>query len=127
MSSYKRDQRNERQNFESKPNKEPCHRCNKIGHYPEKCWAIDQKCKACNKIGHYAVACNSNERKSSGYANAVRAHVETLSPNELAVFNAGQIEKAEHCGRVYNVEANDVENPETMNRHHKFAMFGHLN
>ena len=42
-------------------------------------------------------------------------------------FNARQIEKAEHCGLVYNVETNDVEEPEKMDRHQKFAMFGHLN
>ena len=66
-------------------------------------------------------------RSGSGYANAIRAHVEQLSPNDAAVFNAGQIEKAEHCGLVYNVETNDVENPEEMTRHQEFGMFGHLN
>ena len=30
------------------------------------------------------------------------------------MFNAQQIEKAEHCGSVYNVETNDVEEPEKM-------------
>ena len=66
-------------------------------------------------------------RSGSGRANAIRAYVETLSPNDAAVFNAGQIEKAEHCGLVYNVEKNDVENPEEMDRHQEFGMFGHLN
>ena len=55
------------------------------------------------------------------------AYVEHLSPNALAVFNAGQIEKAENCGLVYNVETNDVENPENMTRHQRAGMFGHLN
>ena len=53
--------------------------------------------------------------------------METLSPNDLAVFNAQQIEKAESCGLVYNVKDNNVENPESMDRHQKFAMFGHIN
>ena len=79
-------------------------------------------------MGHLAVACKKySSNRGSGYANAIRAHVETLSPNELAVFNAQQIEKAEHCGLLYYVEANDVENPEQMDRHQKFAMLDHLN
>ena len=53
--------------------------------------------------------------------------MEHLSPNDLAVFNAQQIEKAENCGLVYNVETNDVENPENMTRHQRAGMFGHLN
>ena len=43
------------------------------------------------------------------------------------MFNAGHIEKAEHCGLVYNVETNYVDNPENMDRHQEFGMFGHLN
>ena len=42
-------------------------------------------------------------------------------------FNAQQIEKAESCGLVYNVETNYVDNPENMTRHQKAGMFGHLN
>ena len=103
--------------------------CMKPGHSVEKCFAIDKKCSRCDKIGQYVKACGNFERKSagSGYANAIRAHIETLSPNEIAVFNSGQIEKAEHCGLVYNVEKYDVENPEDMDRHQEFGMFGHLN
>ena len=80
-------------------------------------------------MGHFAAACkqNSNRPRGSGYVNAIRAHVETLSPNELAVFNTQQIEKPKHCGLLYNVETYDVEDPEQMDRHQKFAMFGHLN
>ena len=74
-----------------------------------------------------AKACrNFNEKKGSGFAHTVRAHVETLTPNEAAIFNAGQIEKAECVGLVYNVEMNDIENAEEMTRHQRFGMFGHL-
>ena len=97
-------------------------------HYPNDCPAIDQKCSKCEYRGHFQKACQQSKKSVlSGRANAIRAYVETLSPNEAAVFNAGQIEKAEHCGLVYNVEANDVENPEKMDRHQEFGMFGHLN
>ena len=65
--------------------------------------------------------------QQSGCANAIGAHLETLSPNQQVIFKVQQIEKAESCGLVYNVEANDVENPEKMYRQQKFAMFGHLN
>ena len=92
--------------------------------------SINKKCKRCDKIGHYAQACTSSlpgPRSGTGHANAIRAYVEHLSPNDLAVFNAQQIEKAENCGLVYNVETNDVENPENMTRHQRAGMFGHLN
>ena len=69
---------------------------------------------------------NWNKAAPSGHANAIRAYLDTKSVNEQIIFNAQQIEKAESCGLVYNVEANDVENPEKMDRHQKFAMFGHL-
>ena len=96
--------------------------------HQQDCPAKDRKCVKCDQIGHYIAACGKNApRSGSGYANAIRAHVEQLSPNELAVFNAGQIEKAESCGLVYNVETNYVDNPENMTRHQKAGMFGHLN
>ena len=128
-SAYKRNQTSERQSFVSKPNERSeyvCHRCMKTGHKAERCYAIDKKCSNCDKTGHLAKACSNFERKGSGFANTIRVHVETLSPNEVAIFNAGLIEKAEHCGLVYDVEANDVENAEEMTRHQRFGMFGHL-
>ena len=101
----------------------------KVGvHHQQDCPAIDKKCVKCDKIGHFIAACGkSTPRSGTGHANAIRAYVEHLSPNDLAVFNAGQIEKAENCGLVYNVETNDVENPENMTRHQRAGMFGHLN
>ena len=135
-SAYKKDQKSEHQNVntsKSTPRSDySCYRCNTVGHhYQNECPHIDKKCYKCDAVGHLSSTCKrqSNSRNSvpSGRANAIRAHIETLSPNQVAVFNAGQIEKAEHCGLVYNVETNDVEEPENMNRHQKFAMFGHLN
>ena len=79
----------------------------------------------CEKRGHFIAACD--KKPTTGHANAIRAYVEHLSPNDLAVFNAGQIEKAQNNGLVYNVETNDVENPENMTRHQRAGMFGHLN
>ena len=138
-SAYKRDQRSERQSFSTNSNMPErdyvCSRCRAIGkHLSDNCPAISRRCTNCDKIGHYAPACRKNVNRSkneprsgTGYANAIRAHVEKLSPNDLTVFNAGQIEKAEHCGLVYNVETNDIENPENMTRHQRAGMFGHLN
>ena len=101
----------------------------KGAHYQNECPAIDKKCNRCDIVGHYGYTCQSKSGKKpvSGYANAIRAYVEHLSPNDLAVFNAQQIEKAENCGLVYNVETNYVDNPENMTRHQKAGMFGHLN
>ena len=129
-SAYKRDQRSERQNFStSKSMPKPdyiCVRCKKAGrHFQHECPSLDRKCMRCEKRGHFIAACDKKPERT-GYANAIRAHVEQLSPNDLAVFNASQIEKAEHCGLVYNVETNYVDNPENMNRHQEFGMFGHL-
>ena len=79
-------------------------------------------------LRHTAKACPQNrDRAPSGHANTIRAYLDTKSVNEQIVFNAQQIEKAESCGLVYNVEANDVENPENMTRHQRAGMFGHLN
>ena len=129
-STYKRSQREERQGYVNKPVKEPCHRCTRMGHSPDKCWAKERKCDNCDEIGHLSPACKKEgpkqETKGSGFAHTVRAHVETLTPNEAAIFNASQIEKAEHCGLVYNVQKNDIEDAENMTRHQRFGMFGHL-
>ena len=138
-SAYKRDQRSERQSFSTNSNMpEPgyvCSRCRAVGkHFSVNCPAISRKCTNCDKVGHYAPACRKSFNRSrnapssgSGHANAIRAYVERLSPNDLAVFNAQQIEKAENNGLVYNVETNDVENLENMTRHQRAGMFGHLN
>ena len=127
-SAYKKDQRSERQNFstsKSTPRSDyTCYRCDKTGdHYQNECPAIGKKCNKCDGIGHFGATCKRrpSSKSGSGYANAIRAHVEQLSPNELAVFNAGQIEKAESCGLIYNVETNYVENPESTTRHQKFG------
>ena len=108
-----------------------CYRCNKAGrHYLNECSPIDTKCEKCDCIGHFVQACQQNKSKNvpSGHANAIRAHLETLSPNQqIIIINAQQNEKAEDLGLVYSVESNDVENPEQTDRHQKFAMFGHLN
>ena len=130
MSAYKKHQNSERSRPNEGQNGYVCQRCLIPGHQAEKCFAINKKCKRCDKIGHYAQACTSSmpgPRSGTGHANAIRAYVEHLSPNDLAVFNAQQIEKAENCGLVYNVETNDVENPENMTRHQRAGMFGHLN
>ena len=131
-STYKQEQKAERQNYQTGINlPKPyyvCSRCAKVGkHYQNECPAINKRCTKCDRIGHYAPVCKFKDKAPSGHANAIRAHLETLSPNQQAIFNAQQIEKAESCGLVYSVEANDVEDPEKMDRHQKFAMFGHLN
>ncbi len=132
-SAYKRDQKAERQSFQERPGTKPhpnyeCPRCTKIGlHRQLDCPSLNVKCRICHQSGHYAKVCkNWNKAAPSGHANAIRAYLDTKSVNEQIIFNAQQIEKAESCGLVYNVEANDVENPEKMDRHQKFAMFGHL-
>ena len=136
-SAYIKDQRSERQNFSTSNTTKPdytCYRCNKVGqHYQSDCPFSDKICFKCDRVGHLGSTCKrqptsrNTPKSGSGHANAIRAYVEHLSPNDLAVFNAGQIEKAEYCGLVYNVETNDVENPENMTRHQKAGMFGHLN
>ena len=96
--------------------------------FQNECPAIDKRCNKCEQVGHFGYTCQKSGNKPiSGHANAIRAYVERLSPNDLAVFNAQQIEKAENNGLVYNVETNDVENPENMTRHQRAGMFGHLN
>ena len=89
-------------------------------------WCPSYDAPTCKRLPESSSSRNA-PRSGSGYANAIRAHVERLSPNDLAVFNAQQIEKAENNGLVYNVETNDVENPENMTRHQRAGMFGHLN
>ena len=141
MSSYRRDQQSQRASTSTASNTPKpdytCYRCHKTGqHYQNECPDKNSKCFKCDRIGHLQSTCkrqpsssNSRDapRSGSGHANAIRAYVERLSPNDLAVFNAQQIEKAENNGLVYNVETNDVENPENMTRHQRAGMFGHLN
>ena len=141
MSSYRRDQQSQRASTSTTHNNTKpdytCYRCNKVGqHYQNECPYKDNKCFKCDRIGHLQSTCKRQPssstsrdapRSGSGHANAIRAYVERLSPNDLAVFNAQQIEKAENNGLVYNVETNDVENPENMTRHQRAGMFGHLN
>ena len=134
MSAYKKDQRNERQSGNEKRRRRchpeyACSRCTEVGkHNQDECWTITKTCNKCNTVGHIGIACrkSANKRTGSGFANTVRAHVETLTPNEAAIFNAGQIEKAESVGLVYNVAENDIDNAENMTRHQRFGMFGHL-
>ena len=44
----------------------PCYRCGKPGHEPQKCWHKDKMCSAWNKKGHLASACRSKERGGRG-------------------------------------------------------------
>ena len=135
-SAYKRNQTHERQSFASSKNVSEkavprsdytCRRCEKPGHFIHDCPSINMNCQTCGNKGHTAKTCDKHKNPpGSGFANTIRAHAETLSPNDLALFNASQIEKAEHCGLTYNVVANDIENPENMTRHQRFGMFGHL-
>ena len=77
MSAYPRNQNSERSRPNEGKSEYVCQRCLKPGHRQEKCFAIDKKCRDCDKIGHYAIACTKNApRSGSGYANAIRAHVE---------------------------------------------------
>ena len=79
-------------------------------------------------MGQYALVCKNWANKApSAHANLVRAYLDTKTVNEQIVFNAQQIEKAESCALVYNVEANECENPDQMDRHQKYFMNGHLN
>ena len=137
-SAYKRNQTHERQNFQPPKPKNVsdtvprgdyiCRRCETPGHFNSSCPSINMICQSCDTKGHTAKACPQNrDRAPSGHANTIRAYLDTKSVNEQIVFNAQQIEKAESCGLVYNVEANDVENPENMTRHQRAGMFGHLN
>ena len=38
---------------------DPCYRCGRVGHRPDKCFYRTQKCRACGKRGHIAKVCRT--------------------------------------------------------------------
>ena len=147
MSSYRKTQRYERQNFTPpdtrsdqkqtnnnpkaiNPNETKCRRCNETGHWSSNCKAWDQNCGACGRIGHYAVACRAkswNSQPTPAQANSVKAYLSTQSENERHIYVAQQIEKAKACGLTYNIQAGECHNADKMTPDQKeFMACGNL-
>ena len=127
-STYKKEQRSERQNFQPNGKSMPspdfvCPRCSRVGlHNQGDCPANYYKCKACDKQGHYAVACKGKlwlNLATPAQANSVKAYLAKQSVNDICVFNAQQVEKAKSCGLTYNIEAGKCEEYETMTEYQK--------
>ena len=116
-SAYKKNQRSERQNFEDKPRGKPdpdfvCPRCNKTGHWADRCFAKNKICQACEKVGHYAVACrtkNWNSVKTPAQANSIKAYLAQEKSEEQFMIAADRIGRAKEIGHSYSVMAEAIE------------------